>query len=551
MQIPDIKSLTLREKIAQLLVVRMSDLIMDANSSYTKMRDPEEAAQIVEKNQFGGMWLHGGVDVNQVNECWHENVKFSARELKAWYENVRKGVKIPMIAADDASGKGAAYDLSSYPNGLIIGASSDPDAAYKLTECIARERAFTGVDWIWSPIADLDGRKNCCIGRQYSSIPDEIIRCAISYSKGLQSQKVASTVKHFPGNDPSEMRDSHIVTTMMHTPLDEWWKNQGRIFQEVIDSGVDAVMSRATAWPEADDTKIDGRYVPAGLSYKIMTEMLRNQMGFKGVVITDDVNMGGFTSFYSGGRLYAELIKAGNDVLLGVNIEAVDLIEEEVKKGILSEERIDEAVARVLELKRKVGLFDEGYKNVDYTPEEAVALTAEMAKNLAESSATLLRDRDNLIPLSKEKTKNVAIVCYTHAEAIFGSLSAMKEEFEKYGANVKLYRRLNNFEEAQEVADNNDLIVYVGHLAFHAPKGQCSFFGDEFWALRHAFVYGVEKSIGVSTGFPHICYDFMDDSHAFVNIYSPSPEVQKAFVRGLYGEFKFVGKSPVELDGDE
>ena len=112
MQIPDINSMTLREKLGQLLVVRMSDLLMDADSSYTKWRAPEEAAEIMEKNQFGGIWLHGNIDVNQINDVWSQKIDFDPDTLKDWYENVRKNVKIPVIAAADAIGKASANGRS-------------------------------------------------------------------------------------------------------------------------------------------------------------------------------------------------------------------------------------------------------------------------------------------------------------------------------------------------------------------------------------------------------------------------------------------------------
>jgi len=211
-------------------------------------------------------------------------------------------------------------------------------------------------------------------------------------------------------------------------------------------------------------------------------------------------------------------------------------------------ERIDDAVRRVLNLKKRVGLFDKGYRQPDCSWQEATKLSEDMAQHLAETSLTLVRDRNNILPFDKNKVKNVAIVCYTHDESVFDSLSAMKQELETRGINVTMKRRLNSFEEAEAVANANDLIIYVGYIGFHAPKGAPSFYGGEFWALRHAFVYGVEKSVGISLGFPHIHYDFMDDANIFVNAYSPSEGMQRAFVKGVFGEIPFVGKSPIVLD---
>ena len=109
---PDIKKMTLKEKIAQLLIVRQCDLMMYADSSYAKFRAPEEAAALAEKYQYGAVWLHGNVDVNQINDVWRKNVKFSCEELRKWYEDLRKNVKIPMIAVSDAGGMHT--DISSF-----------------------------------------------------------------------------------------------------------------------------------------------------------------------------------------------------------------------------------------------------------------------------------------------------------------------------------------------------------------------------------------------------------------------------------------------------
>lgn len=552
MKMPDIKSLTLREKLAQLCLVRACDLLMHADSSYTTMREPQEAKELMEKYQFGGIWLHGAQDVNTMNpEIWKANVHFDTQSLRKWYRDIVENVKIPVIAANDTGGKNMCSDLSSYPSGMVIGANQDPDAGFKVASCIAREVSLAGINWIWTPIVDYGNRLGAGVTRVYSNLPDDLIRCGISYMKGYQSQNVAATAKHFPGADRQENRDSHIVTTMIRTDKETWQKEQGRIFQAVIDAGVDSVMVGAKAFPAVDDSKLGGRYRPAALSHKIVTGLLREEMGFDGVVITDDVTMGGYTSFLMGGKLYAEFIKAGCDVLLGVGVDAVDLLEEEVKCGNLSEELVDNAVRRIFAMKEKYGLF-EGYPEpalpLQEAITEAVTLTQQMSKEILSGSATLICDRHHQVPFDPKKLRKVAIICYSHVESTMTALEAMKDEFERHGAEVLLRRRLESYEDAKAIADQYDLIVYAGFIAHHAPKGAPSFYGDEFWSLRYAFVYGKEKSVGVSLGWPHIHYNFMDDADVFVNLYSPVAEGQRVFVRGLLGEQKFVGKSPVELD---
>lgn len=234
-------------------------------------------------------------------------------------------------------------------------------------------------------------------------------------------------------------------------------------------------------------------------------------------------------------------------MLLGVGIDAVELLEEQVLLGNLSIERVDDAVRRVLALKEKVGVFD-NFRKVPCSIGEAVTLTYQMSQRLAQKSATLVRDRKNTLPFRRDKVKKVAIICYSHSDDTITQLETMKEEFENHGAEVLLRKRLESYEEAKEIAKQYDLIVYAGYIGFHAPKGYPSFYGEEFWALRYAFVYGSEKSVGVSLGYPHIHHDFMDDANVFVNLYSPEAAGQKVFVQGLYGELPFVGKSPVDID---
>ena len=128
------------------------------------------------------------------------------------------------------------------------------------------------------------------------------------------------------------------------------------------------------------------------------------------------------------------------------------------------------------------------------------------------------------------------------------NLEAMKKAFGNRGVNAVLQRRLESWDELKEIAENNDLIVYVGYIHFHQPKGAPSFYGDEHWSFRYAFTAGKEKSIGLSTGYPFIHYEFMDECPAFVNGYNATAETMEAFVSAIYGEIPFVGKSPVDLE---
>ncbi len=552
MKKPNINKMTLREKVAQTLVVRQSDLMLRADKAYDELRDPSEAKEILDRNQFGGIWIHGNHEINYMSPRYTGYFNFTVESLLKWIDDNTRDILIPPICANDPIGNKLVPELtklSTYNNAIIVGAADSEEYAFELGKCIAEEHKAVGLNWLWSPVADLNNRFSAGISRAFSNKKDQLIRMLTAYIKGMQSVNVAATIKHYPGVDPKETRDGHIVTTMINTPLDEWLKEQGAVFQAAIDAGVYSVMSSGFMYPAMDDEKVGSRYTCAGFSKKMTTDMLKEKMGFDGVVITDDVTMGSYTSYYDSDEIYGRFLEAGHDVLLGVGIDALDKVMACVEKGIVSEERITDACRRVLDLKEKVGLFDDDYTRNCGDIKEITSKTKNVSEKIARDGITLLRDRIGLLPM-KKKINHVTIHTFSHAEGIYDSLNAMKEAFEERGAVVELKRRPESFEEIQEAAEKSDLIIYAGYIGFHAPKGAPSFYGDEFWSFRYAFTAGKEKSIGISLGYPFIHHYFMDDADVFVNLYSPDDAVQKAFVAAVYGESEFKGVPPLDMNVD-
>lgn len=546
MKKPDITKMTLREKIAQTCLVRQSDLLMRADKAYDELRDPAEAKEIMTKNQFGGIWVHGNTDVNSMSKKYNDYFAFDSKKYLAWFKDVISDVAIPVLGANDPSGKGSIGDLSRYPTGLIVGAANSEELAYELGRCVGLEHKAYGCNWLWAPNVDLMGRFTGGIVRPFSNIQEQQIRMCRAYFKGLQDVGVAACAKHFPGPDPNETRDGHIVTTYNKLSKAEWKQRMGTVFQAMIDAGVYTIMDSGSAFPAIDDTKIGKRYTACGLSQKVLQGLLREEMGFDGVIITDDVNMGGFTSYYEKDEIYARFLAAGNDVLLGVSIDAVDRIEACVHRGIVTEERITDACRRVLALKEKLGMFEESFAYGGVDLDAVKAKTAEIARKIAEKGLTLVRDNIGLLPL-KEKPKHVTIFLYTHKESVFTQLQTMQKAFEARGARVDLRRRPESYAEVEEAAERSDLIIYAGYIGHFAPKGGPSFYGEEFWSLRYTFTAGREKSMGISLGYPFIHYFFMDDADTFVNLYTPHDKVQEAFVAALYGEIPFSGTAPLDM----
>ena len=148
----------------------------------------------------------------------------------------------------------------------------------------------------------------------------------------MQKNGVASAVKYFPGQDRFDYRDAHLSPKVISTELDEWEKEQGRVFYEAIDSGVSCVVVGHAAFPAVDDSVLKGKFRPASVSEKIVTDLLKNKMGFKGVVITDKLSVAGITSRYDDyADMVIDFVNAGNDILSDIEKTAGDIIENAVK----------------------------------------------------------------------------------------------------------------------------------------------------------------------------------------------------------------------------
>lgn len=399
---------------------------------------------------------------------------------------------------------------------------------------------------------DIAHHQNICYYRSFSpDYPDKMIQMANAHIRGMQSEGVAATAKHFPGADRYDYRDSHFSHSIISSSMEQWWAEQGKIFQSVIDNGVYSVMIGHVAFPAYDDSVIKGEYRPATVSKRLITDLLKGEMGFDGVVVTDSVAMAGITSFYD---TYEEeivdLVNAGNDVLLGVRLPACDIVEQAVKDGRIPESRIDDACQRVLNMKEKLGMFEDGYWDLPYTLEEAVAETQKLNLEIARRSITKVHDRQGLLPVDSSKVKNVTIICSTHTDRFFDELQYLKKCFEDRGIHVRLQRRLSGHFEMVEIAESSDLIIYAAYVAPHMPKGGMTLYGDECNTYLYAFSQGNGKSIGASFGYPLLHFFPMGGANTFINAYSESPESMQAFVEAIFGEIPSIGKSPIKLYPD-
>jgi beta-N-acetylhexosaminidase len=272
--------------------------------------------------------------------------------------------------------------------------------------------------------------------------------------------------------------------------------------------------------------------------------LLKGEMGFRGVVVTDAVKMLGLcTLFGSLQEVYIAALKAGNDAILGVDADYIDVIEAAVERGEISEERINDACQRVLDMKEKLGLFDEPtYHNTDDIA-ALNATTAQLNKQIADKAITLDIDRAGLFPL-EEKIKRVHIITIcsdpTFETQIRDGLAAA---FEKRGVCAGVSANLYSYEEIEKIAEENDLIIY----ACNRVRKHCYFDVDNRESFNFILHAGAEKSLGVSFGDPYVAFDKFSCLDTFINAYTMAPEAQEAVADAILGNIPFQKSASFEI----
>lgn len=286
-----------------------------------------------------------------------ENID-TKEQTKQLIEEIRNSSEIPIFIGIDEEGGSVSrlhfsgkLDVADIPSAEEIGNTNDTTVAYQAGKTIAQELKELGFDVDFAPVADIrENAENTVIGnRAFSNDPQKAADMAVAFSQGLQQEGISAAAKHFPGHG-NTIEDSHEGMAVSKDTLEEMEQKQWIPFQKVIENDIDFIMAGHINTPNATT---DG--LPASLSYQMLTEQLRNHLGFEGIIITDALDMAAVTK-YENAPLMA--IQAGADMaLMPVDIEKAHTdILTALKQGTLSEDTLNEKVKRILSLK-----YDKGY----------------------------------------------------------------------------------------------------------------------------------------------------------------------------------------------
>jgi beta-glucosidase-like glycosyl hydrolase/CubicO group peptidase (beta-lactamase class C family) len=435
-----LKTLSLDEKIAQLMMIRTY-----SNKDETYYLGVEHT---ILKYKIGGLCFFQGGPVRQAN-------------LTNRYQEFSK---IPLLIAMDAEwGPGMRLDSTySFPYQMTLGAMNDDHLIYEMGAAIAGQLKLLGVHINFAPVADINNNPvNPVINsRSFGESRFEVTKKSLAYMKGLQDNGIIATAKHFPGHGDTDT-DSHYALPVISHSRERLDSVELYPFSHLIDNGLDAVMIAHLLVTSLDSTK----NTPATLSKAIVTDLLKNELGFQGLVITDALDMKGVTANHSPGEIELKAFLAGNDILLlPQNVEAaINEIKNAVGLGNIPEEMVNERCLKILKYKQKAGLDNYSPVMTDSLFERLNIVNNELlTRKIFESAITVVKNENNLIPLIRPDTLKIASLSIGSPE-----INKFQEMLGNY-CPVDHYNILSSFTEKEasgliEKLKNYNLIIIGIH----------------------------------------------------------------------------------------
>jgi len=457
--------------------------------------------------------------------------------------------KIPLLIAGDLElgGLGGALNGTAFSTQMGVGATNDVEMAYKFGQVIGREGSALGYNWTYSPVVDINRNWQNPIAniRSYGDDAALVLKMAKAQIRGIQECGFAATAKHWPG-DGIDDRNQHYVTSHNSLDMDDWNSSFGHVYRGVIDAGVLAIMSAHIYLPDyyhrTDPNGNPQSIMPGSLSPELNIDLLRKELGFNGLLISDATGMVGMISHGTRSELVPRVISAGNDMFLFCHGRSSDFqyMLEGVETGIITKERLNEAVTRILALKAALKLLEKQITGDLVPPSTSLQIVGctehkQWARENAAKSITLVKDTQNLLPLSVSKHKRVLLIRS-------GKFGIVTWKFKRYLAKKGF--EVHSYKKGRKISpDQYDVLIYlITEPPFYnrtCIKHNWSDIGGMHW-------YGVDlPSILISLGSPYHLYD-MPRIKTLINAYFPFPITQQVVVDLLVGERKFQGQNPVD-----
>jgi len=512
-------ALCLEDKVAQLLIPTLG--------SYDYRRGAVDA--FLAERALGGVFV-GIADRDRHRE---EIAKLQAH------------CSVPMVVASDLEA-GAGHFVRGgvpFPDPLAVAAANNARLAYMLGTAAAREGREAGIHWTFAPVVDVNVNPDNPIAntRSLGDDPGRVAHLAAAIARGMQEHGLAACAKHFPGDGVDDL-DQHTVTSVNTLSREEWHHVSGFAFRQAIDAGMWSVMVGHIALPAWENAQnACGVYRPASISHKLVTGLLRGELGFQGLIVTDDMNMGGVAGYTNRRERTVACIAAGCDMLLFPKLpDDYATLVEAIRSGALSEARVDDAVRRILAFKARLNL----HTGVLFGPAVAEVeqqAFAQASRQIAAAAVVKVRDLHSTLPI-RHLRPGAKVLTITLASGSQG-VPEVDQALRARGYHV------------DHMYNPDDLRVSDQTFAYDAVFVNFVFKG--MWGVQSVRSVGTHNRIFIG-GFysDHPCVVFTSFGSPYhlrmfstlpnyLNAHSSSPDSQRAAVQVWFGGAEADGTSPV------
>ena len=545
-----INGMTLDEKIGQLFVLLKA----------TPGIDEEKIKEDLHKYNQGGHRWQGG------------NKEAAYEQNRVFQMNSRYPL---FIAANcDDGGIGVVPEGTFVATAAECGAGDGTDTAYHLGYVAGKEASAVGCNWMFNPVVDIymNWRNTIVNTRSFGSDPEKVVANARAYIKGVKdaNPNMACTAKHFPGDGVEEL-DQHLAMGVNDLSVEDWEKSFGYVYRTLINEGLETIMVGHIALPEMSRKLRPGIHdkdiKPATLSKELLTDLLREDMGFNGVIITDASHMVGMSATSRRCDAVPGAIIAGCDMFLFANDieEDIGFVKKAYMEKKLTDERLTDALMRILGMKAHLNMDGERHFP-DRSEISCIGCEKhhEFAKQAADNCITLVKDTRNYIPVNPQEKKRVFLVYIGSTPTTLGyKKDPVKQdviaELQEAGFDVDVcpnyfelelengispmnFVKMLNHEKREEFVKKHDFALIVVNIKGYAQENNVRV----RWSINHSCElpwYNEEiPTIGMSLNYTNHLID-LPQLHTFINAYSPKREHIHAAIEKLTGKSEFKGKA--------
>ena len=528
-----LRSLNLHDRIAQMVIgVCYGDVPGVGTKDYIKFR------HWVKDLHIGGFIMNNRVQYGLVRNA-------EPHAMALFFNQMQKASKTPLLIGGDFE-RGSSMRVSDtirFPFNMAYGAARDVEASHHQGLATAREARALGVQWVFAPVADVNNNpQNPVINiRSYGENPDDVAQHVAAYIDGAHSDPknmVLVSAKHFPGHGDTSI-DSHFDLARVDASRDRMSAVELKPFQAAIQHQVDSIMTAHLTVPA-----IEPENIPATVSRRVLTGLLREDLGFKGLVVTDAMDMAGLAKQFASGEASVRAIEAGADVLLMPPDPdaAIRAVIAAVAKGRITRRRIDDSVLRILEAKVRVGLPKRKIVDLDAVSDALDSEDeADRSQSLADRALTLVRNNGAVLPLA---SPNQACLVISAGIRLSSFGQRLAEEFRRRAPQARIVFIDNSLPMAALDAVTGDVSA-CSALVWATFTTNPTLAGDLPAFLEKLSASSTPVAL-ISFGNPYLLAGSPKVA-AYIAAFSTATPSETSLAKALVGEIPITGHMPVTI----